>query len=84
MGQQSSTENAYRPVIIRTGVLDCQACVPIGMTDDEIVAFANRVNPCGTKEGWHIRREGSPLLNGDPERQPCSDRDQCFHVMLDA
>jgi predicted house-cleaning NTP pyrophosphatase (Maf/HAM1 superfamily) len=50
------------------GVLSIQVCVPSEWTDEEIIAFAERKSPCGTAGGWQIRRAGSELLKGDPER----------------
>lgn len=69
--------------VVRVGVFDLQVCVPAQMTDEDIVAFANRENPAGTDGGWSIRREGSKYLSGDPERNPCDEREGCVHVMLD-
>lgn len=60
-----------------------QVCVPMGMTDDEVIAFANGANPAGTENGWQIRRAGNPLLCGEPERVTCEDRAGCCHIMLD-
>ena len=71
------------PEVTRTGVLDMQVCVPADYTDEQIEQFANTANPAGITPGWKIRREGSKYLAGAPERQPCSDRAGCIHVMLD-
>lgn len=70
--------------VIRKGVLDCQVCVPSGWSDDLVIEFANREYPCGTSAGWVIRREGSELLNGDPERKQCAENVNNVHIMLDA
>lgn len=70
--------------VTKTGALDMQVCVPADWTDQEITAFANANNPCGTTHGWQIRKEGSEHLAGDPERQPCASRTDFVHVMLDA
>lgn len=72
------------PSVTRRGILDCQVCVPSTYTDSEVIAFAETANPCGTTNGWFIRHEGDPLLNGAPERQPCAEREGFVHVMLDA
>jgi len=66
------------------GVLDMQVCVPADWTDEQVVEFANASNPCGTEAGWHIRREGSDLILGDPERGPCNEVAGKVHIMLDA
>jgi hypothetical protein len=70
--------------ITKNGALDMQVCIPSRWTNKQIVDFANRSNLCGTAGGWHIRKNGDPLLNGDPERQPCLQRKGHVHVMLDA
>lgn len=70
--------------VTRRGALDMQVCVPEGATDEAIIQFANSVNPCGTTYGWQIRRDGDEALDGDPERQPCAQRDGFVHVVLDA
>lgn len=70
--------------VMQRGVLDMQVCVPADWTDEQVVAFAERENPCGTENGWFIRREGDPALVGCPERTPCESREGCVHIMLDA
>jgi hypothetical protein len=66
------------------GFLDMQVCVPKDFTDEQIVEFANGANPCGTTKGWTIRKEGDKALCGMPERNPCDERANCVHIMLDA
>ncbi len=66
------------------GALDMQVCVPEEWTDGDIKAFADRENPCGTENGWQIRREGDPALKGRPERVGCESVSQNVHIMLDA
>lgn len=70
--------------ITQTGTLGMQVCVPDRWDDERVLAFANRKNPCGTETGWHIRRDGDEALQGDPERQPCAEREGYVHIMLDA
>jgi hypothetical protein len=72
------------PMVTRYGALDMQVCVPAIWTDATVVTFAEREYPCGTQTGWHVRKEGSASLNGDPERVKCSQRTGFVHVMLDA
>lgn len=72
------------PLVVRQGVLDCQVCVPEEFSDGEVKEFADLAYPCGTTGGWLIRREGDPLLSGDPERAPCDERPGFVHVVLDA
>jgi len=70
--------------VTRRGVLDMQVCIPAEWTDEQVVDFSERENPCGTTNGWHIRRQGNPHLAGDPERASCRDRANYVHIMLDA
>jgi len=72
-----------KPEISRAGALYVQVCVPAAYTDDEITAFANANHPCGTTNGWVIRKQDDPALAGAPERMPCTGREGCVHVMLD-
>ena len=65
------------------GAIDMQVCVPEDWSDEQVIEFAERENPCGTVLGWIIRREGDPALNKDPERQPCKARADHVPVMLD-
>ena len=71
------------PQITRRGMLDMQVCVPSDWTDEQVAKFAEVNNPCGTTGGWGVRRS-ERLLNGDPVRQPCSQRDGFVHITLDA
>jgi len=64
--------------------IDCQVCVPASWSDAEVIAFTERVSPSGTSNGWKIRRTGDPGLGGDPERNPCADRNTFIHMILDA
>lgn len=70
--------------VTRRGGLDMQVCVPTDWTDDQIKTFAERENPCGTENGWFIRKEGDEALAGQPERVACNDRCGHVHIMLDA
>ena len=75
------------PVVVKTGGLDMQVCVPQDWTDEQVVEFTNAQNPCGTELGWVIRREGSELLAGAPERVACElfgEINTNVHIMLDA
>lgn len=63
---------------------DMQICVPADWTNEQVKEFSEKKNPCGTEHGWHIRRNGDPALNGDPERRKCITRDDYVHIMLDA
>lgn len=70
--------------VTRMGVLDMQVCVPEDFTDEQVKAFANEANPCGTSYGWTIRQQGSKYLAGANERVPCEERPGHVHIMLDA
>lgn len=71
-------------VVTKYGAISTQVCVPADWDDAAVLAFAERENPCGTEHGWQIRREGSELLAGAPERVECSERHTHVHIMLDA
>jgi hypothetical protein len=93
---QTQTDNAeangQRPLaaargsatVTRQGALDMQVCVPAEWTDEQVKAFANRENPCGTSHGWQIRREGDKALAGAKERVQCKTLESNVHIMLDA
>lgn len=70
--------------VTKRGPLDMQVCVPASWPDEQVKAFADAENPCGTSHGWRIRREDDRALAGDPERTPCKSRDGFVHIMLDA
>jgi hypothetical protein len=72
------------PEVTYRGMLDMQVCVPTDYTDEQALEFAGRENPCGTTNGWAIRKAGDKALLDSPERQPCADREGCVHIMLDA
>ena len=71
------------PTVTIRGFFDMQVCVPKNWTDEQVLEFADAENPTGTERGWHIRREGSELLKGQPERRPCDERKDFVHIMLD-
>lgn len=73
------------PQVLRRGIFDCQVCVPNEWTDEQVEELANAENPTGISSGWRIRKEGSELLVGDPERVSCnSETNPGFvHIMLD-
>ncbi len=70
--------------VTKIGALDMQVCVPEDWSDAKVLGFADRENPCGTENGWFIRREGDDGLAGDPERRLCTERANHVHIMLDA
>jgi hypothetical protein len=70
--------------VTRRALIAMQVCVPADWPDSSIIAFAEKENPCGTTAGWCIRREGHEALKGDPERNPCAERDGFVHVILEA
>lgn len=81
MSHQDGTLN---PEVIYLGILDAQVCVPKEWSDDDVKDFADRAYPCGTSNGWTIRKEGDKFLAGDPERMKCVQRPDFVHIMLDA
>ena len=70
--------------VTKHGLLDMQVCVPKDWTDEQVIEFAEQKYPCGTTNGWHIRREGHELLSGSPERVQCAQDQSSVHIMLDA
>ena len=70
--------------VTRVSFLAIQVCVPEEWDDAQIIAFAEQKNPCGTENGWTVRKEGSQWLGGDPARNPCAERESFVHVVLDA
>jgi hypothetical protein len=72
------------PVVTRAGALDMQICVPASFSDAEAIGFAEKEYPCGTTNGWQIRKQGSEMLVGMPERNPCSTRKDFVHITLEA
>lgn len=72
------------PMVTRRGILDMQVCVPHDWTDEQVKEFADRENPCGTENGWFIRRHGDPALGNALERTPCAANLNSVHIMLDA
>jgi len=73
-----------RPMITQRRAFSCQACVPADYTDEQVKAYADEAYRCGTEHGWHVRKAGDPALRGDPERNPCEEREGFVHIMLDA
>ena len=73
-----------KPEVTKMGALDMQVCVPFGWSDEQVKRFADAEYPCGTENGWQIRRTGDPALLGKPERVTCSGRSDFVHIMLDA
>jgi hypothetical protein len=70
--------------VTRAGMLDMQVCVPADWNDEQVRTFAEAEYPCGTTNGWQIRREGDEALGGSPERVSCGERTGFVHVVLDA
>ncbi len=70
------------PTIIRAGFLTIQCCVPKEYTDEQVIEFVEKHNPCGTSGGWHVRKEGSKL--GYKERVECAKDSNNIHILLDA
>ena len=73
-----------KPEVTRFGALDMQVCVPKEWSDGMVTRFAEQEYPCGTTNGWRIRRTGDLALGGKPERVTCEGREDFVHIMLDA
>ena len=50
-----------------------QVCVPSNWEDVTVQVFAEQENPCGTGQGWQIRKQVQ-----------CDCREDYVHIMLDA
>lgn len=72
-----------KPIIVRTGIFNCQVCVPKDWTDAQATQFVNAQNPAGTSSGWTMRKNGDKLLVGMPERAQCLAHEGCVHIMFD-
>jgi len=70
--------------VTKTSWLSMQVCVPKEWTDEQVITFAEQENPCGTEQGWGIRKQGDKLLAGANERVECAELSSHFHIMLDA
>lgn len=70
--------------VTRRSFLSMQVCVPKDWTDEQVREYSESEYPCGTSNGWFIRREGDKALAGDSERMKCQDRGGHVHIMLDA
>lgn len=71
-------------MVSRAGLLDMQVCVPKDWTDEQVLEFAEKNNPCGTEGGWSIRKQGDENLGGCDERVQCKEIENNVHIMLDA
>lgn len=72
------------PQVTKAGLLDMQVCVPRTWSDEQVLGYAETMNPCGTENGWAIRRQGSEYLRGAAERTECAKYPNNIHIMLDA
>ncbi len=75
------------PMVTRTGVFDCQVCVPEDWTDEQASEYVAMANPCGTSMGWCLRKQDAykaPGSSDQNERQPCEERDNYVHITFDA
>lgn len=73
----------FVPEITHMRLASGQCCVPAEWTDEQVLEFVNGERPTGLDHGWHVRKEGHPGLQGDPERVPCSKRPGFVHVTFE-
>jgi hypothetical protein len=79
-----------RPTVVQTGPLHMVVCVPQEYTDNQVEIYANYISPCGTTEGWKIRRSKGAMVNLDKvqsdyfERVECGEKPRFVHVLLEA
>lgn len=69
-----------KPEVTQLTFLNLQVCVPGDYTDQMVEAFANAAEPCGTTNGWRVRKGDTKDW---PERNPCASRTGCVHIVLD-
>ena len=77
------------PNLVRAGLFDMQICVPKETSDVEVIQHAERLLPCGTTNGWFIRRqetydESAPGHDWAKERVQCEKYPENVHITLDA
>ena len=77
------TQEEKMAEVIRIGILDMQVCVPQDWSDIQVLLFAEAENPCGTLNGWRVRKRGSEWLGDAPERAVCSLHPGRVHITLD-
>ncbi len=70
--------------VIRRTLFALQVCVPTDWTDEQVIEFAENDNPCGTTNGWSIRRQDSEQLSGDDERVSCEEHTDHIHIIVEA
>ena len=82
-----------RPSVVQTGPLHMQVCVPQEYTDNQVEIYANYISPCGTTEGWKIRRNQGLMVDPNKaegnyptyfERVECGEKPRFVHVLLEA
>jgi len=70
--------------VTKIRALDMQVCVPKGWSDNQVIEFAEKENPCGTRNGWFIRKQESERLAGSDERVQCEKNKNNCHIILEA
>lgn len=70
--------------VTKISILACQVCVPNDWKDEQAKEFAEKENPCGTEQGWVMRKQGDDGLDGSDERVKCAGRENHVHIMFDA
>lgn len=73
----TNVTGVVKPEVIGIQICTMHVCVSDEWTNDQILAFAEGRNPCGTPNGWSIYTDGP-----DPERVACADRVGCVHIIL--
>lgn len=63
-------------------VLSMQICIPKDWTDEQAKQFADTQNPCGTRNGWFVCKDGDDILQGDSERVDCLKEPDHVHLVL--
>lgn len=70
-----------RVIVSRVGVFNLQVCCVKDATDEEILEYAERHHPCGTRAGWSKpQRDNEENPNLNPV--PCADDSDRIHLIL--
>jgi len=68
-----------KAAIIRSGILSIQLCVPKEWTDAQVIALAEKEDPCGTFAGWQVRKSSKKC---GPERVQCKESGEMIHIVV--
>ena len=70
--------------LVKMSLLAAQVCVPWTWTDEQARDFLESKAPCGTENGWAMRKQGHERLAGCDERVQCTRHTHRCHIMFEA